>query len=117
MKWEPRNGKQIWIWEDNFGQFTPARNKDAYKDLKHWIDAHNIFTVYNISDSQNNGSWEGWKNLEIAENINMDYLALKLTLQGSDSIHLNISDSRKWGKSGTYSVKASYSTIHKNNKK
>ena len=81
------------------------------------MDAHNFFTVYDISDWHNNGRWAGWKRLETPENITMEYLALQTTLQGSAPIHLNISDSTWWGKSGMYSVKAIYSIIHKNNKK
>jgi hypothetical protein len=60
LNWNPGNGKEIKIWEDNFSEMGVLSSIPSLNHFKLWLSSSGKSTLYDISNWHKNGTWESW---------------------------------------------------------
>ena len=60
LNWDPGNGKNIKLWEDNYSESGILSKIPSLNRFKHWLSLEGRDTLYDISNWHPNGNWKNW---------------------------------------------------------
>jgi hypothetical protein len=88
LTWVPRSGKKIKIWHDSILGDPPLYLRQDLQRLKNWMDGQNLKMLSDISTWRKDRckTWQGWEVDNLPPELEGDWGALKLCLQGKSPL-------------------------------
>jgi hypothetical protein len=101
LTWVPGNGKKINIWQDSIMGDPPLGLRQDLDRLKEWMVTQNLNTLWDISiwGNDEHKMWLRWGIANNPPDLEEDWNALKLCLQGKSPLKKRGKDKRGWGTS------------------
>jgi hypothetical protein len=114
LNWDPGNGKNIKIWEDNYSESGILSKIPSLNQFKHWLSSEGRSTLFDISNWHPNNNWKSWNLGEVPPLLREEAKQFLQKISGSAPVHLSKKDDRSWGKEG-YTVKSGYKQLLEDN--
>eukprot|EP00253_Pinus_taeda_P035966 PITA_35966 len=112
LYWIPGNGKQIRIWDDPILGDQPLSQMEELSNIKDWLQARNLNTLWDISSWTEDGLWDSWQLGEVPQRLDGEASVLLDNLQGKAPLKDSAKDKRGWGSvTGSYSASEGYQSI------
>jgi hypothetical protein len=88
LTWVPRSGKKIKIWHDSILGDPPLYLRQDLQRIKNWMDMKNLKILSDISTWRKDRckTWQGWEVDNLPPELEGDWGALKLCLQGKSPL-------------------------------